>query len=207
MQTEAEQVLGHETVPLRERKRLRMAGAIYDAALELLAETPYDDVSIEDICNRAEVGRATFFRFYGSKAGLLREFNRRISERAAANVAAAGGASATERMYIVQRTIADAWEHSGDGLKTMATEVARAGVPTDGGATYEDMNRLAADIIAEGFATGEFADRGLSASLVGWVVISALAACVVGSLRGRREESLEKLTRAALDMLLDGMRA
>ena len=37
---------------------------------------------MDDICVRAQVGRATFFRFYGTKAGLLAEFNRRLAELA-----------------------------------------------------------------------------------------------------------------------------
>lgn len=37
---------------------------------------------MDDICVRAQVGRATFFRCYGSKAGLLAEFNRRLAELA-----------------------------------------------------------------------------------------------------------------------------
>ena len=54
---------------LRERKKQRVREEIYNAALDLLAEQPYDKVSVDDICARAQVGRATFFRFYGSKAG------------------------------------------------------------------------------------------------------------------------------------------
>ena len=65
---------------LRERKKQRVREEIYNAALDLLAEQPYDKVSVDDICARAQVGRATFFRFYGTKAGLLAEFNRRLAE-------------------------------------------------------------------------------------------------------------------------------
>ena len=74
----------------RERRKQQTRDDLYEAALELFAERRYDEVSVEDICERAEVGRATFFRFYGNKAGLLIEHNRRIVRRdglAAARVA------------------------------------------------------------------------------------------------------------------------
>ncbi|HEY3141980.1 MAG TPA: helix-turn-helix domain-containing protein, partial [Acidimicrobiales bacterium] len=73
------------TVPpessLRARKKRRTRDRIYEAALELFATRAYGEVTVEAICEQAEVGRATFFRFFGSKAGLLGEFGRRMAEQ------------------------------------------------------------------------------------------------------------------------------
>ena len=66
---------------LRDRKKRRTRERLYDAALQLFAERRYEDVTVDEICDRAEVGRATFFRFFGSKAGLLVEFNHRLAGR------------------------------------------------------------------------------------------------------------------------------
>jgi AcrR family transcriptional regulator len=52
---------------LRERKRLRAREAIVEAAHQLFAERGFDQVTVTDIAERAEVGRSTFFRYFGDK--------------------------------------------------------------------------------------------------------------------------------------------
>jgi AcrR family transcriptional regulator len=56
---------------LRDRKRRRALAAIRKAALELFVERGFDEVSVTDIAERAEVGRTTFFRYFGDKQEVL----------------------------------------------------------------------------------------------------------------------------------------
>jgi AcrR family transcriptional regulator len=42
-----------------------------DAALELFDERGYDQTTVDDIVERAGVGRTTFFRYYGSKEAVI----------------------------------------------------------------------------------------------------------------------------------------
>lgn len=60
-----------ETGSLRERKRRRAREAIVEAAYELFTEHGFDRVTVTDIAERAEVGRATFFRYFGDKQEVL----------------------------------------------------------------------------------------------------------------------------------------
>jgi AcrR family transcriptional regulator len=55
------------TEPLRIRKQQRAREAIIEAAHELFAERGFDNVTVTDIAERAEVGRTTFFRYFGDK--------------------------------------------------------------------------------------------------------------------------------------------
>jgi len=54
-------------LPLVERKRRQARQRIIQAARELFLERGFDDVSVGDIAERAEVGRTTFFRHFGDK--------------------------------------------------------------------------------------------------------------------------------------------
>jgi len=56
---------------LTERKRLRVQQRIVEAADELFAAKGFDNVSVTDIAAHAEVGRTTFFRYFGDKAEVV----------------------------------------------------------------------------------------------------------------------------------------
>ena len=56
---------------LTDRKRRRAMEAIRRAALDLFSERGFDAVSVTDIAERAEVGRTTFFRYFGDKQEVM----------------------------------------------------------------------------------------------------------------------------------------
>ncbi|PRX99681.1 TetR/AcrR family transcriptional regulator [Allonocardiopsis opalescens] len=53
------------------RKRRRARAAIVAAAYELFAERGFHAVTVAEIAERAEVGRTTFFRYFGDKQEVL----------------------------------------------------------------------------------------------------------------------------------------
>jgi AcrR family transcriptional regulator len=73
---------------LRDRKRRRAEQVIRKAALELFAERGFDQVSVTEIAERAEVGRTTFFRYFGDKQEVLFPDPRQESAEAVADVGA-----------------------------------------------------------------------------------------------------------------------
>ncbi|MFA1547971.1 TetR family transcriptional regulator [Actinomadura chokoriensis] len=52
---------------LRERKKQRTYTATAQAAVRLVAERGMQAVRVEDVCERAEISRSTFFRYFDSK--------------------------------------------------------------------------------------------------------------------------------------------
>ena len=52
---------------LRARKRLRTRRDLQCAAIGLVEHRGYENTSVEDVCEEAEVSRSTFFRYFGSK--------------------------------------------------------------------------------------------------------------------------------------------
>ena len=56
---------------LRARKRLRTRRDLQCAAIGLVEHRGYQNTSVEDVCEEAEVSRSTFFRYFGSKAAVF----------------------------------------------------------------------------------------------------------------------------------------
>lgn len=52
---------------------------ITDTLLELMAEKPLPDISVSELCGRACVGRASFYRNFGSKENILKTYIRELS--------------------------------------------------------------------------------------------------------------------------------
>lgn len=61
-------------------KRDRTRAKLKLALIELCDEKPYYDITIWDICNRAESYRSTFYRYYDSKDAMLREIEHEYIE-------------------------------------------------------------------------------------------------------------------------------
>jgi len=66
-----------------DRRVLRTRKALRSALLELIKEKGYDSIAVEEITQRANLGRATFYLHYKDKEDLLvDEFNEIVNERA-----------------------------------------------------------------------------------------------------------------------------
>lgn len=54
-----------------DRRVLRSRRALRDALVSLVIERGWDNVSIQEVCERADVGRSTFYAHFGDKEELL----------------------------------------------------------------------------------------------------------------------------------------
>ncbi|MBV8928044.1 MAG: TetR/AcrR family transcriptional regulator C-terminal domain-containing protein [Mycobacteriaceae bacterium] len=79
--------------PIRDRRVRRTRQLLHDAFIELVLEKGYDKTTIQDILDRADVGRSTFYAHYRDKEALLTanfDEMRDQLERELADLAAAG---------------------------------------------------------------------------------------------------------------------
>lgn len=60
-----------EVISLREKKKAKTKLALLRAGVELMGEGSFRQVSVEEICQRAEVSKVTFFKFFPQKEELL----------------------------------------------------------------------------------------------------------------------------------------
>jgi len=193
-----------DTPSRREMTKLTNRARLYDAALELFAERGYAAVTVEDVCGRADIGRATFFRLYGTKSGLLGEFNRRLAIEARARVDRLDPHTSAAALGEVQRTLCDAWAHSGAGLREMAQEyIHTVSLAAGTRASQPDLHSLVAEIVRDGQTRGEVVARP-NAEFVAWVVLASLTSAVATwlgtpeTMRRRSDETLRLLCSGLL---------
>lgn len=61
----------------RERNKMRVKNGIYEAALELFTQQGYDQTTVEEIAERADVARGTFFNHFQRKEDIIGEWSER----------------------------------------------------------------------------------------------------------------------------------
>jgi AcrR family transcriptional regulator len=190
---------------LRAIKKQRNADDLFDAALQLFAARGYDEVTVEEICELAEVSRATFFRYYGSKAGLVAEFNRRLADRVAARLAVMDEATATEKLFAVQRVLAEAWTSAGPAVRAMTLDFARVVASADRTTPppFPELLSLVTGIVKDGQRRGEF-DATHSPLFVASTIGGLLGGITMHWLATRRGQ-LDRAMHNALDLLITGL--
>lgn len=110
----------------RSLRRVENSARIFDAAMKLLETRSYAAISVEEICKAANVGRATFFRIFSTKADLLLEFNRRLAERVQKRLEQNEPQNLEQGLRLVGAEIAATWCQAPAGAAALAMEFTHA---------------------------------------------------------------------------------
>lgn len=110
----------------RERNRVRMHDDIYQAALSLFEVRGYAEVTVDEICAEAGISKATFFRYYENKFGLVDEFNQRMAAKIDASIDIEK-MSAVECIRHATQTVYQEWVSTAHQIRLLAREFVRAG--------------------------------------------------------------------------------
>ena len=191
----------------RTRKKERTRRDIYDAAMELFARNGYEAVTIEMICEAADVGRSTFFLHFPAKAALLGEFSRRLAEDFAANLDNRHRASAGEELVALIREIGGRIEAQRESMLAMIREFLLTPEAIEHSRRQERaLPDLFEEIVRRGQRSGEFNKR-VSARLATGTIMSVASSILCGWVFGDEPVKPEEIMRQYLEMVFHGLAA
>lgn len=192
-------------VSRRDRKKQRTRHEIYQAAMNLFLQRGFDAVTIDEICEAADVARATFFLHFPAKEALLTEYGARANEELADLIRSHRG-SATSALRASLKTLAGRATRHPDLVRMVVSEVLSR-PPLFMGENEEqtrDLVSLIAAVIRRGQAAGEF--RRKAEPLVASVALcSAFFAFVYEWTRRGGRLDIEAAIAHTLDVVLNGL--
>ncbi|MFC1408697.1 TetR/AcrR family transcriptional regulator [Streptacidiphilus sp. N1-12] len=189
----------------RERNKIKVMARLYEAAISLFAEQGYDETSIDEIAERADVARGTFFNYFQRKEDLLCVWGEKRRDTLLATMAADGVVPdcAVGRLRHCMTALAQINEAHRHETNALLMAWVRAGRPL-----LEDpyLADLFAEVVAGGVESGEFRSC-FTAEQIG----HALRDLYLGTLYrwcGQPEEPADRLTGellTTLDLILQGI--
>ena len=192
-----------ETLTRRQRKKQETRWRIFDAAVTLMKERGFDDVKIEDICEKADVARATYFKHFSTKASLMWAYHERQVEHIRGKVEASSS-SAEDRLKLIARLITEYGE-----LNAAFSQRLFQAFTEDHGDEFKidvpdtGLSGIVAKVIREGQTSGEF-DTVWPADLVAASLIASWLAVL--KIKIRRNETFGTGDRATiLSLFLKGL--
>jgi AcrR family transcriptional regulator len=186
---------------LRERKRARTRAAIEAAALELFEAQGYEATTIEQIAALAEVGTATFFRYFPSKAEVLvAPFNPHL----AAMVQAILDRPADENgLVAIRHAVLEEWVPAVD--PALSARKARLVASSD---TLSGLSYHRGRMWLEGFVGAVSRRRGVTPQdarsiLIARIALEALASAVEGWIESDCRGDLAQAVESAFDLTVE----
>jgi AcrR family transcriptional regulator len=198
--------LGKQARNLR-RWRVTKASArerLVDAAFDLFDERGYEQTTVDEIAERAGVGRTTFFRHYRSKEDVIFPDHDRLLDAIAQRLAEASSASPVVAVSDAVRLVLLRYLEEGDQARRRYVLTSRVAALRDREiATLAKYQRLFREfIVAESMATADpAADPTLGAELIAACIVSAHNHVLRRWLRGEADDPLAELDAAMARVL------
>jgi len=194
-----------QSLSRRERKKLETRQALSEAALALFREKGYRATTVEEITERADVAKGTFFNYFSSKEMLLDDLAKwHIGQlRAALDVSQGAPTSPVARVKLFMGLI-----HKDVGRdihlyrRAFASHLRHVG--SDSEQTKREMFGFLTELVDEAQACGEIRDD-LDAALIGDLLRMAYFRGVRTSLDAGGSLPPVEGFEHAVDILMDGL--
>ncbi len=179
-----------------QRRVARTKAAIEDAFVQLVLERGYDRVTVEDITDRADLARATFYAHYPNKEAVQFSVFNRLTKDLVQRIAGQGGSPIT----VHRDAIAAAYKQAADMPDLYRACLSDARTRQ---AHLSDLSR---------YAEQNFRDRLTALGRQPRVPVPVMARAFVGAhvavldawLAGELDGDVEELASTALDLLIYG---
>jgi AcrR family transcriptional regulator len=182
-----------------------MRERIFRAAIELIAERGLANVTVEQITERADVGKGTFFNYFPNKEGVLTYFgSNQVSDLQRAIEAGAIQGTSRERAVCVLELLAEREITPELARGLFVSALSESSVTAVHGPTIWNMQEVLTAIIREGQQEGQFR-KDVNAEecalfLLGQYFLGILAWC-----SGFRQGTLKEIVLRYADLGLDGI--
>jgi AcrR family transcriptional regulator len=181
--------------PGMDRRARRTRQALHEALIQLMLKRDYDQVTVADVADAANVGRSTFYAHYTDKDDLLRdgfghlkaELRRALDEDPPTN-------AAPDDRLAFSRPLT---EHLADNVHLYRALMAGSAGPIAG----QEIQRVVIDFVRSGLAVGGRAAPERTVQLVAGSYLSLVTWWLD---RGAREPAAE-IDRAFLDFARHGL--
>jgi TetR/AcrR family transcriptional regulator, cholesterol catabolism regulator len=197
-----------ERLGRRERKKLEVLNRIREAALELFREKGYEATRVEEIAERADVAKGTFFNYFPRKDALLRSLAEDVVDELLEELGPPESWEGTAHQQLltlflqVARLVARDPELS----KVMLVEnVRNFWMEAEGDPLEREFRALQRAVIARGRDRGEIAadaDVGVAARLVDAAYVTTMVEWLKS---GAPEEAFRTELRARFEIIFRGL--
>jgi AcrR family transcriptional regulator len=185
----------------RVRKKARTRREILEAALSLFERQGFDAVTVEQICQAADVARGTFFLHFPAKSALLREWNRQLASDFRQRLSEPRGSAAAEYRMLVDH-VGRHWLRHADVMGAMLRDfLTRPDASAD---TEADLRALVEEIVRRGQQRGEFRSN-VSPRLAATALLTTAAATLAGAVFRDGEATPEEIRNQLLHAALHGL--
>jgi AcrR family transcriptional regulator len=194
-----------QSLSRRERRKLETRQALLEAALALFRQKGYDNTTIEEITDAADVAKGTFFNYFPSKAALLGELAVwRVEQlRSALDVRQGAPASPMARIKLLAHLMHDQISQDIHLIqRAMATRLSAPPPPAHRG--KHRLHGLFIDLVSEAQAHKEIrtdVEAELIADLLHIALFRRMVACRFGDERPPAAEHVDHV----IDLLMGGL--
>ncbi|MEX2207908.1 MAG: TetR family transcriptional regulator [Myxococcota bacterium] len=188
----------------RARKKERTRQEIFSAAMDLFRARGFEAVTIEAICEAADVARATFFLHFPTKASLLHEWNCQVAADFSASLREPRGSAVDELRGLVEH-ISGRLRAQADVMAAMLNEFfTTPQAVSTARAAAQDLHALFESIIRRGQARGELRSS-VDPRLAVAVVLSTSAAILSGQVWKPGELPPEQVQAQFFEVVFHGL--
>jgi TetR/AcrR family transcriptional regulator, cholesterol catabolism regulator len=193
----------------RERKKEQTKQGLLQSAFKLFIEKGYDETTIEDIVNAADVAKVTFYYYFHSKEEIVVEMKRqtavetlaRAQKQLAENIAA---------VSVLQTMIDDliAWiEQNWRMVEVFAAQrfVPQKGKELCGEQQTPPLVIFLEALIIHGQKTGEFRRELIPNEVAHFLALGLMNVFFVWMKNGRQNEALKASMQRCADFMLNGL--